>query len=163
MQNKIVGTDRESPLDLAVEGFNRLLEEQLICAGEIYQVIGVNDQGFEIVLSAQAKHLLAQRITKFIRRPLSRARRKNLQGVASDAVGALGGVVNSSGSGSVNANAAGSEGGASRRGPVQDVLFAGEGAGHEKQYRHRGRSQGTTPYLFEAAGPAFCAEGTSSR
>ena len=124
VEDKIIGADGEGALDLTAESFNGFSEEQFVGAGEIHQVVGVDDQGLEVVLRAQLQHLLAQRVAEFVRRPLARAGRKYLKRVASDAIGALGSVVNSSGSGGVNADAARSEAGRAFR------SGAGEEAGH---------------------------------
>jgi len=92
----------------------------------------VDDERLEIVAGAQSQHFLAEWTAEFAGRPLARAGRKNLQRVAAKAVGALGGVVDSSGRGSVNADAAGTEAGRAF-GPWtgNDVLLAGHGAGHQ--------------------------------
>lgn len=92
----------------------------------------MDNERLEIVLRPQLEHLLAQRVAEFVGRPLARAGRENLQRVASDTVSTLGGVVDSSGGGGVNADAAGSEAGrAFWRSTSENILFAGEGAGHE--------------------------------
>src|ERR1700691_2775706 len=72
-------------------------------------------------------------MAEFVRRPLAWAGRKNLQRIAAQAIGALGGIVDSSGGGSVNSDAAGSKAGrAFWCGTGQDILLAGHGAWHEE-------------------------------
>jgi hypothetical protein len=96
----------------------------------------MNHQWLEIVLRPQTQHLFAQRIAQLIRRPLAWAGGENLQRVAPDAVGALGGIVNSSRGRGVNSNAAGSRARrVFRRWTSEDVLFARHGAGHEKSIK----------------------------
>jgi len=93
----------------------------------------VNDQRLEIVLGAKLEHLLAERIAEFVRSPLAWARREDLERIASETVGAFGGVVNASGGRGVNTDAAASEAGRPfGRGAREDVLFAGDRAGITK-------------------------------
>ena len=129
MEDKIIGAYGQGALDLTAESFDGFSEEQFVGAGEVHQIIGVDDQGLEVVLRAQLQHLLAQRIAEFVRRPLARAGRENLKRVASDAVGALGGVVDSSGSGGVNADAARSEAGRAFWRDERGYLVRGRGSG----------------------------------
>jgi hypothetical protein len=132
VEDEIIGADGEGALDFAAESFDGFSQEQFVGAGEIHQVIGVDDERLEIVLRPQLEHLLAQRVAEFVGCPLTRAGRENLQRVASDTVSALGGVVDSSGGGGVNADAAGSEAGpAFWRSTSENILFASEEAGHE--------------------------------
>jgi hypothetical protein len=132
VEDKIIGADGEGTLDFTAESFDGFSEEQFIGTGKIHQVVGVDDEGFQIVLRAQLHHLLAEGVAEFVGRPLAWAGREYLKRVASDAIGALGGVVNASGGGSVNANATGSQAGrAFWRSTSENILFAGEGPGHE--------------------------------
>ena len=138
MQDKVIGTDRESTLDFSAKSFDGLLKEKLIGAGKIDQIVCVNDEGLEVILGAQAKHLIAQRMAQFIRSPLARARRKNLKRAAAQPIGAFGCVLNSTSRRGVDADAAGSSSRRLfRRGAVEDVLFPGLGAGHMESIKCR--------------------------
>ena len=114
-----------------------------ISAGEIHQIIGVNHQRLQIVLRPQTAHLLAQwNRLKLIGSPLPRAGRENLKRIAAQAIGALGGIVHSSGGGRVNADAAGSQAWrAFWSGTGEDILFAGHGARHEESIKALGSLQ----------------------
>ena len=104
----------------------------------------MNDQRLEIVVGAQTVHFGALQLAQSIGGPLARAGRENLESVAAQAVGAFGGVRYTSGGRCVYANAAGSQAGrAFGRAATQDVLFAGEGAGHTKSIKSQrlGRSR----------------------
>src|ERR1700752_1134021 len=128
MQDQVIGTNGQGALEFAAKGFDGFLQKQFVGAGEVHEIVGVDDERLEIVLGAQLQHLFAQRLTEVIGRPLTRAGGENLGRVASDAVGALGGVVYASGSGGVDADAAGSQAGrAFRSGTGEDILFVGEG------------------------------------
>jgi hypothetical protein len=139
MEHKIVGANGESAFHFTAESFDGFFKEQFIGAGEIHQVVGVDDERLEIISGAQLEHLLAQRIAEFVRFPLPRTRRKNLERVASNAVSTLGGIVNTSGGRGVNANAPGTEAGrAFWGGMAEDILFAGEGARHRESINRSG-------------------------
>jgi hypothetical protein len=91
----------------------------------------VDDERFEIVSGSQAQHFIAERVTEIVGSPLARAGGENLERVAAEAVGAFGGIVDASGSRSVDADAAGSEARrAFGRGTGEDILLAGHGMGH---------------------------------
>ena len=139
MENQIVGADRKGALDFSAEGFDGFLEKEFVGAGEVYQVIGVNHERLQVVASSQLQHLFAQGIAEFVGRPLAGAGGENLQGVAAETVGAFGGVVNASGGGGMDADTSGSETGRAFRGAAgEDVLFAGDGAGHKESIKRRG-------------------------
>ena len=141
MENQIVGADGKGSFDFSAEGFDGFFQEYLVGAGKINQVVRVNNQRFQIVLRAQLKHLFAERLTEFVGRPLARTGGKNLQRVASNAVGAFGGIVDASGGRGVNADAPGCEAGRAFRSRAgKDVLFAGDGARHEESIRFADRS-----------------------
>ena len=98
---------------------------------EIHQIIRVDDERVKVILGPKANHFLAHWMAQFIRRPLAWAGGKNLQRIAAQAVGTLGGIVDSSGSGGMNADASGSE--AWRAfwcGTGENIWSAGHGAGH---------------------------------
>ena len=77
-----------------------------IASGKIHQVIGMNDQRLKVVAFAQAAHLFALRPPELVGRPLARARRENLKGIAAQTIGAFCGLLNSTGRGSMDADPA---------------------------------------------------------
>ena len=50
MQHQIVGAHRERAFDFAAKRLDGFLQEQLIRAGQIHQIIGVDDQRLQIIL-----------------------------------------------------------------------------------------------------------------
>ena len=166
MQDEIVGANRQCAFHFSAECFDGFLEKQLIRAGQVHQIIGVDHERLKIILGPQTKHFLAHRMAQLIRRPLAWAGGKNLQRIAAQAVGALGGIVNSSGSGGMDADAPGSEPRrAFWRGMGEDILFAGHGAGHWEKYKvETGRAHGQRRSLVPGNyGPRCCVCGAAAQ
>src|SRR5580704_2575505 len=109
MQHQVIGAECERPVDLAAKSFNRFLEKQRSRAGEVHQVVGVDDQRLQIVFLTQAEHVIALRASEIIGSPLAGTRRENLQRVASQTPGPFSGVMHSSRTRSMDADAPGSK------------------------------------------------------
>ena len=117
MEHEIVGADSQRTLDFSAKRLDGFLQELLVGAGQIHQIICMDDQRLEIVFCAESGHLLALQFAQFVGSPLARAGRENLKRVAAKAMGAFGRIVDASGGGGVDADAARSEAGrAFRRG-----------------------------------------------
>src|SRR5437868_8286755 len=132
MQDQILGAEVQSALQFSAKSFYGFREELVCVAGQVHQVVGVNHQRLQIVLVAEAGHLVTLRATEIVGLPLARAGRKYLEGVAAEAVGSFGSILDSAGNRGVNAYAAGSQ--ARRpfgRREIEDVLLAGDRTGHE--------------------------------
>lgn len=78
MQDQVVGAHRQRAFYFSAKSLDGFPEKQLIRAGQIYQVIGVDDQRLQVILGPKAKHFVAKGMAEFIRRPLARAGRENL-------------------------------------------------------------------------------------
>src|SRR5207248_2212790 len=86
------------------------------------------------IFISQPLHLVTLRTSQFVRLPLSRAGRENLKRVASQPVGALGGVFRSSCGRSMDTYAPRRElRRPLRRRSFEDVLFLGYGARHDSE------------------------------
>ncbi len=123
----------------------------------------MNDQRLEIVVSAQTIHFGALPLAQIIRGPLARVGRENLESVRAQAVGAFGGVLYPSGGRCVYANVAGGQAGrAFGWAATEDVLFAGEGAGHEKSIAGSDRFPGYGETVLVTSGQQGSANRLSS-
>ena len=124
MENKVVGAESEAAFEFSAEGGDGFFMEGGVGSGEVDEVAGVNHEWLEIVFAAEKTHRLALWVAESVRRPLARARGENLEGVTAKPIDAFGGVLDASGDGSVDADAAGGEGGRLfRRRPLEGIFF----------------------------------------
>jgi hypothetical protein len=103
-----------------------------IAARQVHQIVGVNHQWMQVVFLAQAGHLLALRAGQLVRLPLSRAGRKNLERVATQAVRTFRRIGHASRGRGVNPDAPRGELGRplGRGQQFENVLFFLSGIGH---------------------------------
>ena len=106
MEDEISGFEGDGALDFGTKGGDGFSAELGIAAGDIDEIVGVNDERAQIVLAAEAAHRLALGSRELEWLPLARAGGEDLQGVAPEAVGALGGILHAAGSGGVDSDAA---------------------------------------------------------
>ena len=124
MQYQIVRAQGQSPFYFAAKSLHRFVQEQFIRAGQIHKIVCVNHQRFQVVSRPQAVHLVALWDPKFVRRPLARAGREDLQRIAAQPIGAFGGILHTSCRRCMDADAArGQAGWPFRSGSVQNVAF----------------------------------------
>src|SRR5277367_7020392 len=103
--------------------------------------------GLEVVSFAQAHHLVALRTAQLIRCPLARAGGEDLECVATQPIGAFGGILDASGARGVNANTArGQAGWSPGSGVVEDVLLVSHGTRHVEKY------SGASTWVCDACG-----------
>ena len=133
MQHQKFGAQRQCAFHLAAKCRNRFGMKFGIAAGDVDQIVGVNDQRLQIVLLTQTRHLFALRAGQLVRLPLARAGGKNLKRVAAQAIGAFGGVGRASCGRRVNADAPRSELGRplGRGQQLEDVFFFFGRFGHD--------------------------------
>src|SRR5215467_10871121 len=126
MKHQVFRTELERPQHLAAKRLNRLGQELVGLAGHIDEVVGVNHERAEIVFFAQTTQFVALGPAQLVGLPLSWASGEYLEGIATQAVGTLGGVLDSSGDRGVNADAArGVKRRPLRSGHPEDVLLLG--------------------------------------
>ncbi len=106
MYHQEFGAERQRPLQFAAKSGNRLGVKLGITARKVDQVVSMDRQRLEVIALAQAAHFGTLRPCKPIGFPLSRAGRKNLEGIASESISALGAGLDTAGGGGVNADAA---------------------------------------------------------
>src|SRR5205807_4801047 len=91
----------------------------------------MNHERFQVIFLSQGAHFGTLRAAQIVGRPLARTGRKNLKCTAAQTIGPFGCILNPSCNRCVNADPAG---GAVRRSfrprEFENVLFAGDGAGH---------------------------------
>src|SRR5437868_9403389 len=104
MENKIVGAQSQSALNLATECDYGFLQELGCGAAHVYQVAGVYRQRCYATFLSQAFHLFRLRSAYLDGLPLAWARRKYLQRIAAESVGAFSGFVDATGSRGMNAD-----------------------------------------------------------
>ena len=131
MQHQVVRLQGQGALDFTAKGCDRLGVKFRIAAGKIHQVVGMDGQGLQVVLRAEATHLVNMAACQLIGLPLAWARGENLQRVAAKPVSALGSKVYSSGGRSMDADAARGQPGrlSRRRQQLQNVFFFGSVCG----------------------------------
>src|SRR5215470_20125313 len=105
MQDEVFGAEHQRAFDLAAKGFDGFLEKGLDYAGHVNEVVRVDHHRLQVVLLAQALELVALRTAEFVGRPLARAGRENLKGIAAQAVGTLSGQFNTTCNGGMNSDA----------------------------------------------------------
>ena len=133
MQHDVLGTQLQGTLHFTAKSTNSFLQKHRCRAGQIDQVIGVDRERLQIVPLAQAVHDCALVTAEIVWPPLPGAGGENLEGIASQAVGAFRRVLHSAGNGSVNTDAAGRQAWrAFGRRRVQDVLLTGHGTRHNR-------------------------------
>src|SRR5437660_9919242 len=140
---------------------DRFLQEQLVGAGQIDQVIRMNAERFQVIFLSQAAHLGVLRAAQIVRRPLTRTGRKNLKRTAAQTIGPFGCILNPSCNRCVNADAAGSAAWRPLRpGQSENVLFASDGAGHNITSVNARRA--SAPHHSEIYALRFCCQHASS-
>jgi len=130
MKDEIIGAEGEAAFEFSAKGGDGFFVESGVGSGEVDEVVGMDDEGLEIVFAAKEIHGFALRPAERVWLPLTRARREDLERAAAKSIGALGGVFDASGDGGVDADATGcARGRLLGRGPLEGILL-GESGGH---------------------------------
>src|SRR6266566_4574665 len=121
----------------------------------------MNHERFQVIFLSQGAHFGTLRAAQIVGRPLARTGRKNLKCTAAQTIGPFGCILNPSCNRCVNADPAG---GAVRRSfrprEFENVLFAGDGAGHNITSVNARRA--SAPHQGEICALRFCCQHASS-
>ena len=164
MLHQEIRAHRDGAFDFTPKSFYRFAEKQLVRRRQINQVVGMNNQGFEIVETAQPHDFVAMRTTEIVRLPLPRTGRENLKRITAQAVSALGRVVHATSTRCMDSDSARSKGRpAFWRRPIQNVPLTSQGARHTESIRRRSglatRLRMSPPVLTPAVFVRLCADG----